>query len=118
MATDYCKSGKVRIHDVAVKPSYLVMEGEIVVVKKNGFNFTFKVKHLIERRVSAVLAAPCYEDLTPAEELNKFKDWFVGKAGVEYRDKGDGRPTKRDRREIDDFKDNYFDDDYSDDDLE
>lgn len=111
MATDACKSGKVKANGHSIKPSYLVSVGEVIEVKKNGFNFLFKVNQLLEKRVSAVLAAPCYDDLTPIEELNKYKDWFVGKSGIEIRTKGDGRPTKKDRREIDDFKEAYFDDD-------
>ncbi len=111
MSTDACKSGKVRVNEVAVKQSFSVTLGDKIEVRKNGFIFTFKVNQLLERRVSAVLAAPCYEDLTPADELNKYKNWFVGKTGVEVRNRGEGRPTKRDRREIDDYKDNYFDDD-------
>lgn len=104
MATDACKSGKVKINDTSIKPSYLLQREEIVEVRKNGFNLTYKVIDLIEKRVSATLAQPCYEDLTPAEELNKYKDWFVGKAKPETREKGTGRPTKKDRRSIDQFK--------------
>ena len=117
MATDACKSGKVRVNEVTVKQSFSVTAGDKVEVRKNGFNFTFRVNQLLERRVSAVLAAPCYDDLTPAEELNKYKDWFVGKAGVEVRNRGEGRPTKRDRRDIEEYKDNYFDDEDWDEDL-
>jgi len=105
MATDACKSGKIKIGEQNVKPSYLLKRGEIIAVKKNGFDLSFKVVDLLEKRVSAVLAQPCYEDLTPPEELNKYKDWFVGKGRPEVREKGTGRPTKRDRREIDKFKD-------------
>lgn len=109
MATDACKSGKVKIDDKNLKPSYMLRVGETVQVRKNGFNLTFLVKELIKKRVSATLAAPCYEDLTPADELNKYKDWFVGKAAAERREKGAGRPTKRERREIEDYKDiQYF----------
>jgi len=105
MATDACKSGKIKVGENNIKPSYLLQRGETVYVKKNGFNLTFKVIDLLEKRVSAVLAQPCYEDLTPAEEMNKYADWFVGKGRPEVREKGAGRPTKRDRREIDRFKD-------------
>ncbi|HMR89499.1 MAG TPA: RNA-binding S4 domain-containing protein [Saprospiraceae bacterium] len=111
MATDACKAGKVKIKDSNVKPSYLVTSGEEIEVKKNGFNLTFKVLQIIEKRVSATLAAPCFEDLTPLEEMNKYKEWFVGKAGAEFRQRGEGRPTKKERREIDDFKDMYLEDD-------
>ena len=111
MTTDACKGNKVKVNGIAAKPSFHLSIDDQIEVKKNGFNFTFKAKSLIDKRVSAVLAVPCYDDLTPSEELNKYKDWYVGKVGVEVRDKGDGRPTKRDRRDIDDFKDSYFMDD-------
>ena len=104
-ATDACKSGKVKISDTALKPSYMIAIGDVIGVRKNGFNLTYKVVDLIEKRVSAKLAEPCYENLTPAEELNKYKDWFIGKAAPEQRERGSGRPTKRERRELDDFKD-------------
>jgi len=110
-ASDACKSGKVKIGDGNVKPSLLVTGGELVSVRKEGFNLTFKVVSLIEKRVSATLAQPCYENLTPEDEMNKYKDWYVGKASPERRERGAGRPTKRDRREIDEFKDDIFDDD-------
>ena len=105
MATDACKAGKVKIKGVSVKPSYLVEREELVEVRKNGFNLQYRVVDLIEKRVSATLAEPCYENLTPADELNKFNDWFVGKAKPEQRERGAGRPTKRDRRSLDKFKD-------------
>lgn len=110
MSTDACKAGKVKQNGNSLKPSYLLTIGETIEVKKNGFNLTFKVNQLLEKRVSAVLAAPCFEDLTPQDELNKYKDWFVGKSGSEFRDRGEGRPTKKDRRELDDFKVMYFED--------
>ncbi len=75
---------------------------------KEGFNLTFEVVALINKRVSATLAQPCYKNLTPEDELNKYKDWFVGKGAPEKREKGAGRPTKRERREIDEFKDDYM----------
>jgi ribosome-associated heat shock protein Hsp15 len=115
MATDVCKAGKVKQNGHTLKPSYLITIGETIEVKKNGFNLTFKVNQLLEKRVSATLAAPCFDDMTPIEELNKYKDWFVGKGGPEMRDKGDGRPTKKDRREIDEYKDMYFDEDFDED---
>lgn len=109
LAADTIKSGKVKVNDVQVKSSFLIMRGNTIVVKKGGFNFTFKVIDLIEKRVGAAIAVHCYKDLTPEEELNKYQDWFVGKTGAEMRDRGTGRPTKRERRDIDGFKDYYFD---------
>ena len=104
MATDACKSGKVKIEGVSVKPSYLLQRDETVAVRKNGFDLTFKVVDLIQKRVGAPQAQLCYEDLTPQEELDKFKNWFVGKAAAEKRERGAGRPTKKERRQIDGFK--------------
>lgn len=104
-ATDACKSGKVKIDENNVKPSYLLQRDEVIHVKKNGFNMVFKAVDLLEKRVSATLAEPCYENLTPADELNKYNAWYVGKARPEIREKGSGRPTKRERRDIDRFKD-------------
>ncbi len=79
--------------------------GETVMVRKNGFDLVFKIEKLLNKRVSAVLAAPCYTNLTTEDELNKYKHWYVGKAAAEVRDKGEGRPTKRNRRELEEFKD-------------
>jgi len=107
-ATDACKSGRVQILEKNVKPSYLVEPGQIIQLHKNGFDLTFKVNELLKSRVSATLAEPCYDNLTPEAELNKFKDWYIGKGGPERRDRGSGRPTKKERREIDDFKFDQF----------
>ncbi len=105
LATDACKSGKVKINDVNVKASYMVAREEIIHLKKNGFNYTYKVLDLIATRVSAKLAEPCYENLTPEDELNKYQEWSINHSkSFERRDKGEGRPTKRDRRTIDKFK--------------
>jgi ribosome-associated heat shock protein Hsp15 len=107
IATEACKNGKVRMHDTPVKPSALVIPGDVIDVIKDGFRLKYKVVTLLEKRVSALLAKPCYEDLTPEDEINKYKSWFIGKGAPERREKGTGRPTKRERREIDDFKQYY-----------
>jgi ribosome-associated heat shock protein Hsp15 len=104
LATDACKSHDVRIEEDIAKPSAMVQKGNVIRVRKDGFNLTFKVVDLIDKRVSAPLAQLCYEDLTPEEERNKYKEWFVGKARPEIRSKGTGRPTKKERRDLDDFK--------------
>lgn len=105
MASDACKSNKVVFGDKALKPSFMVERGMILKVKKEGYNLTYKVVDLLAKRVSATLAEPCYVNLTPDEELNKFKDWHITNTATEMREKGAGRPTKRDRRTIDKFKD-------------
>ncbi len=78
--------------------------GELIEVRKNGFNFQFQIVQLLKSRVSAPIAQTCYINSTPEEELNKYTAWFIGKGAPEKRDRGAGRPTKRERRQIDDFK--------------
>lgn len=105
MATDACKSSQVRVDETAVKPSFLIVPGLIIDVKKDGFNLKYKVEGLIEKRVGPPIAQTYYTNLTPPEELNKFSDWFLKESGSEIRQKGTGRPTKRERRDIDKVKD-------------
>lgn len=102
MATDTCTSGKVKIDGNAVKPSYIIKVEQSIQLNHQGIKKTILVKQLIEKRVSAPLAAECYEDNTPEEEkaISKMPASFY-----EIREKGIGRPTKKDRREIDKFKD-------------
>ena len=105
LATDVVKKGKVRLNGEPVKPSSSVTVGDRLQVQKEGFNLEIEVLKLLNKRVGAALAVTCYVDHTPEEEMNKFKDWFVGKSKGEFREKGAGRPTKRERREIESFKD-------------
>lgn len=108
LASDTCRKGKVKINDLKIKPSYLVTVGEKIQVHKNGFNLIFEVVQLLEKRVSAPLAQAAYINQTSEEEMRKFEDWFVGKASPERRAPGEGRPTKRQRRELDEFKGDFF----------
>ena len=115
LATNACKAGRVKLEDKKVKPSQLIETGQELEVQKNGFNLRIRVLKLIQKRVGAPIARTCYEDLTPQEELNKYQDWFVGKGAAERRDRGTGRPTKRERRNLDDFKDWYLEEDWEED---
>jgi ribosome-associated heat shock protein Hsp15 len=108
MSTNAAKAGKIKLGETTLKPSSGIEVGQIISVRKNGFNFQFEVLKLIEKRVSATLAAECYENRTPEEEMHKYETWYVGKAQPERRERGAGRPTKKERREIEDFKDEYF----------
>ncbi len=108
LAADAIKSGKVRIGDSMAKASDNISVGQIVHVKKDGFNLDFLVKKLIEKRVGAPIALECYDNITPQEELSKYNEWFVGKSGIEHRERGTGRPTKRERRDIESFKGSRF----------
>ncbi len=108
LATDACSGGKVKVNGINAKASQLVKPGDMVICKKDHFNYELKVVSIIEKRVGAPIAVTCYENLTPPEELNKFEDWFIGKGKNESRERGAGRPTKRERRDIDEFKDGQF----------
>ncbi len=98
MATEACRKGKVSIGQQVVKPSRQVKTGDVVVVRKPPVNYHFRVLGLLCKRVSAQVAADFVEDITPQEELVKkeFKDTFFVR-----RPKGTGRPTKKDRRNLD-----------------
>jgi ribosome-associated heat shock protein Hsp15 len=101
LASDAIKGGRVKIGSTTLKPASLVKENDVVIVKKDGFNLQFKVVEVIEKRVGAPIAATCLENLTPIDELNKYKAWFAS----ELRARGLGRPTKKDRRELENLKD-------------
>ncbi|MBK9107783.1 MAG: RNA-binding S4 domain-containing protein [Saprospiraceae bacterium] len=103
IATDACKKGKIRSNTTDLKASHLVKPQDIIEVRKNGFNFSYKILILIEKRVSASEAAKCYENLTSPEELNKYNSWFTSTNNFPTREKGSGRPTKKERRELDEL---------------
>lgn len=103
-ANEACKKGKVEINGEKVKPSATVAPDDHIKVGKNRFLYEFIVLKIIKKRVGAPEAIECYEDITPEEELKKFDQWYVGKTQGEFRDRGAGRPTKKERRAIEDFK--------------
>ncbi len=97
-ATDACKGGKVKIAGSNVKPSRLVKAGETVEIRKGAVQYTYRLRQLTDHRLGARLVPEYAENLTPQSELDKLK------APVETfflrRDRGTGRPTKKERREI------------------
>ena len=97
-ATDACKGGKVKIGTVNAKPSRDVQVGEVIDVRKGAVTFTYKVLQLVDHRLGAKLVPDYAQNLTPESEMEKLR------APVESffltRDRGAGRPTKKDRREI------------------
>lgn len=103
-ASDACTGGKISVNDNHVKASYLTKIGDRIRFKKDYINYTYEVVKLIDKRVSAPLAQECYINLTPDEEINKLKNWFISNPSTEFREKGTGRPTKKERRVIDKFK--------------
>jgi len=105
LAASACRMGRIMINDLAVKPSRDIEGGEIITVKKPPVTFRYKVKVPIENRVSARLVNDYLEDMTPNSEKIKGEINRTGSTG--FREKGTGRPTKKERRVIDRWKDDY-----------
>jgi len=106
LASDACKAGRVKLENQNIKPSHEVRIGETYQVSKGIERKIIVVTGLLENRVDAKTAADFYRDVTPVEQTSAFKSMF--QAPVLKRDRGTGRPTKKDRREIDDLKDDFF----------
>ncbi len=107
IASDECRKGRIFINNIQVKPSRIVIINEIITVKKPPVNYSYRVIEPIENRVGAKLVAQFIEDLTPEEEKLKLE---IGQSGgMVFRDKGTGRPTKKERRLIDRLKDDTQD---------
>ena len=105
IASEECRKGRIVINNVPVKPSRTVLTGEIVIVKKLPVVFTYRIIEPIENRISAKLVSNYIEDLTPQEEKTKLK---LSHNGLSiYRESGTGRPTKRERRNLDRFIDDF-----------
>jgi ribosome-associated heat shock protein Hsp15 len=100
IASDECIKGRIIIKDVQVKPSRTVSKDDIITVRKPPVTYTYRVIKPIENRVSAKLVPDYIVDLTPEEEKLKLVIQHLGGTGG-YREKGTGRPTKKDRRIID-----------------
>ena len=98
IATAACSGGKVRIGGQIIKPARSLRGGEVVSATLGELTRTVKVVTLIEQRVGAPDAATCYEDLTPPSEYQKPRSPDF--RPILIRSKGQGRPTKRDRRRI------------------
>ena len=101
LATDACRAGSVEINQLVAKPAREVHAGEVVVVRLGLFTRTLRVVGVPRSRVGAKLVPEFCVDLTPPEEFEKLRERSVQQ--VLAREKGSGRPTKRDRREIDGF---------------
>jgi len=106
LASDACKAGRVKLDGNNIKPSHEVRLDEVYQISKGPDRKIIKVTGLLESRVDAKTAVNFYEDITPVEQTPAFKSMF--QAPVLKRDRGTGRPTKRDRREIDDLQEGFF----------
>jgi ribosome-associated heat shock protein Hsp15 len=97
-ATEACKKGRILIREQPVKPSRVLRVNDIIQVKKPPVVYSYKVTGLLSKRLSARLVQDYVEDITPESELQKLK---VRETFFISRDRGSGRPTKKERRVMD-----------------
>ena len=102
LAADACKNGRITINGAQTKPSRTVKAGDKVGVKKPPITYTFLVKQPIEKRVGAELLTDILENITTPEQYELLEMSRI--SGFVDRARGTGRPTKKDRRAIDDFQ--------------
>lgn len=101
IATEQVKKGKVKLNGEGVKPSRTVKVGDTIGIVKHTSIFSYKIKSILDRRVGAKLVQDYVVDVTPEAELEKFKLYQLSQSI--YRKNGTGKPTKKDRRLLDDF---------------
>ena len=103
LAADAIKGGKVKVDDSPVKPSREVKVGDVIQVQIEQLHKVVEVKTVVKNRVSAKQVPEVYNDLTPKEEYERIE--FMRAYKAEWRDRGAGRPTKKERRMIERLKD-------------
>lgn len=108
IAAEACKKGRVTINQTEAKASKEVKVGDLVTVRKPPVNYSFTVKGIPKNRVGAKLLLDFIENITPEDELQKLEPGFLAFQGI--RERGTGRPTKKERRLLDSAKDLAFDD--------
>lgn len=101
-AAEACRAGKVKLNGVPVKSSHDVKVGEVYEITIEQLHKVVEVKALLGNRVGAKLVPDFMNDLTPAEECERIQ--MIRQYNFERRDRGTGRPTKRERRDLDEFK--------------
>ncbi|MDB4709468.1 RNA-binding S4 domain-containing protein [Flavobacteriaceae bacterium] len=101
IASQSCKKGHVKIEDSNCKPSKEIYGGEIISIRKNQMNLKIEVLAIPESRIGAKLVHQFCKDITPKNEIEKLD--LLKYSKDYYRTKGTGRPTKKDRRDIDDY---------------
>ena len=103
LAADYCKKGRVMIHGISAKPSRMIKVGDIIQIRRAPVTFSFKVIALSQNRLNAKLIADYMENVTSPDQLALLEVAFVN--GFVDRNRGLGRPTKKERRDLDSFTD-------------
>ncbi len=108
IAADACKNGRITMSGVQLKPSRTFKIGDTFSVRKGPVTFTYRILALTENRLGAKLVPEYLQDITTPDQLELLE--LARMASQSGRDRGTGRPTKKDRRDIESFmSDNYFD---------
>ena len=105
MATDACVGGKVKMNNKTVKASRMVRPGNLIQVRKEVVRYEYIVLKIAEKRMGAKIVQNFVEDVTKAKELEKLK--ISKDLSFQTREKGKGRPTKKERRIMDGMKEQY-----------
>ena len=105
-ASELITKGRFQLNGQSTKPSKELKVGDLIGIQKNSAVFEFKIKQLLDKRLGAALIVDYIEDLTREEEIAKYKEYQL--AQKTYRET-DGKPTKKDRRELDKFLDDWND---------
>ena len=105
LAHEAISKGKIKINFKDVKPSYQPQVNDIITIHRNSAVFSYKIIELTDKRIGAKLAHDFIKNITPQEEIDKFEQYLLSQKS--YRINGDGKPSKKDRRALDDFKENY-----------
>ena len=103
IATDACKRNGVKVNGTAAKPSRLIKPGDVLQIQKGALLKTVNVLELLEKRVSASKACECYEDLTPKETYEEAKEASKRAGAGHCFPSTKGRPSKKQRRELEEF---------------
>lgn len=106
IAAEACKKGRVSMNGSSLKPSRMVKPGDVVQVKKPPITYSFKVVQAIEKRVGAKLVPEVMENVTTPDQYELLEMSKV--SGFVDRARGMGRPTKKDRRKLEEFADPEF----------
>lgn len=109
LATELVQRNKIKLNDMPVKPSKEVKIGDTISIIKNNATFSYKIKDLLDRRVGAKLVADYLIDITDPLELEKFKTYQAAQSV--YREYGTGRPSRKDRDNLESFFEWLEDDD-------
>lgn len=104
-AAELISKGKIKLNGTTVKPARDIKQGDEINVSRHSSVFTYKIVDVLDKRVGPKLVENYLIDLTPEEEKEKLRLYQVSQRI--YRDSGSGKPTKKDRRDLEDYMENW-----------